>query len=172
MNPMTVWGIPLDPELRISVIRKGIPTIFTLADAFPSSSITVAQLAWRSGLQTQTREYESGCFLCQPGCGEAEMDKLTDPAYLPAYLPPASSVWSKTETLSGNSWLISKGNSIVYPNKLHRFNNKHKTLLFFYESGILLFFFGLTSWCKLRCSSSPPSGQEGFRHAALNDNFI
>lgn len=45
MNPVTVWGIPLDPELRISVIRKGIPTIFTLADAFPSSSITVAQQA-------------------------------------------------------------------------------------------------------------------------------
>lgn len=75
------------------------------------------------------------------------MDKPTDPAYLPANLPPASSVWSKTETLSGNSWLISKGNSIVYPNKLHRLNDQHKTLLFFYESAII-FFFGLIRWYK------------------------
>lgn len=113
------------------------------------------------------REYESGSFLCQSVCGKAEMDKPTDPAYLPANLPPASSVWSKTETLSGNSWLMSKGNSIVYPNKLHRLNNQHNELLFFYESVILFFFFGSISWCKLRCAPSPPTGQEGSRH----DNF-
>lgn len=98
-------SVPWEPEVFLQMLWC---FWLTLADAFPSSSTTVAEWAWRSGLQTSSTRCNSSsqAGLGTSGGGEAA-------AYLPANFRAASSVWSRMETLPGKSWLMSKGNSII-----------------------------------------------------------